>query len=79
MATVKVSERTYRKLNELAGKLRTRLGKPVSLDEALDYIMNETKPRPSDSAGTWSMTDEEEAKILKELEEHWSRWKHRKE
>lgn len=75
MATVKVSERTYRKLNELAGELRSQLGRPVSVDEALDLLIKEKKTRPSDFAGTWSMTEEEERVVLKNIEALWGRWK----
>jgi len=35
MATVRVKEDTYRELNALAGRLRTKLKRPVSVDEAI--------------------------------------------
>lgn len=79
MATVRVSERTYRKLNELAGELRSRLGRPVSVDEALDYAMRQNKAKPSDYAGSWSMSDAEEKRIESGLERVWKRWKPRRE
>lgn len=79
MATVKVNEKTYKRLNKLAGELRARFGRPVSLDEALDYLAKEGKPKPGDFAGAWSMTDEEEAEIFEELREFWGRWKHQRE
>lgn len=75
MATIKVSERTYRRLNQVAGQLRARLRRPVSVDEALEFTMRAAKLKPSDFAGSWSLTDEEEARILKELTAFWSRWK----
>ena len=77
MAIVKVSEQTYKRLNELAGLLRSRLGRPVSVDEALDLAMKEKKPKPGDFAGTWSMTDEEEKEIERGLKRAWKRWKPR--
>ena len=84
MATVKVSDETYKKLNKVAGTLRTRLGRPVSVDEALDFVMKQGDKRrssPSDFAGAWSfMNDKEEAEILRSLEKFWSNWgKSRKE
>jgi hypothetical protein len=75
MATVKISEQTYKKLNQLAGELRSRLGRPVSVDEALDFAMkNDKMAKPSDYAGSWAMTDAEEKRIEKDLERIWKRW-----
>jgi hypothetical protein len=79
MATVKVSKKTYRTLNEIAGQLRARLRRPVSVDEAIEFVMKKGRLRPSDFAGSLSMTDEEQAQILKGLEEFWSKWKFRNE
>lgn len=81
MATVKVSDHTYKKLNELAGELRSRLGRPVSVDEALDFALKQKrKLKPSDYAGTWSMSDEEEKRIFgDDLQRMWKRWKLRRE
>ncbi len=78
MATVKVSERTYKRLNELAGKLRSRLGRPVSVDDVLEYLLR-PKKKPSDFEGAWSMTDEEEGEVLRSIEVLWGRWKLRRE
>jgi len=77
MATVKVSVQTFKKLNELAGELRSRLGRPVSVDEALDFVLKQNrKPKPSDYAGTWSMSDEEEKRIFgDDLLRMWKRWR----
>ncbi|MDV3278466.1 MAG: hypothetical protein LYZ69_08390 [Nitrososphaerales archaeon] len=75
MATVKVSKKTYRELNEIAGKLRARLRRPVSVDEAIEFAMKQNRLKPSDFAGSLSLTNEEEAQISKSLEEFWSRWK----
>ncbi len=79
MATVKVSEKTYKKLNQAAGKLRSRLGRPVSVDETLDYVMRESKISPSDFAGAWSMTDKEALEITNDLGRSWMRWKSQKD
>ncbi len=37
MATVKISEETYKKLNSLRANFVPRLGRPVSVDEAIDF------------------------------------------
>ncbi len=75
MATVKVSRETYEKLNEVAGRLRARLRRPVSVDEALDATFKAGKTRPSDFAGTLSLTENEAQDIIKELNNFWSKWK----
>ncbi len=75
MATVKVSKKTYRKLNEIAGRLRASLGRPVSVDETIEFAMKHSKLKPSDFAGTLSLTDAEEAQISNSVEEFWSKWK----
>lgn len=79
MATVKISDQAYKKLNELAGELRSRLGRPVSVDEALDYAMKQNKAKPSDYAGSWKMTDREEKEMEADLGRIWKRWKSRKD
>jgi hypothetical protein len=73
MATVKVSKETYERLNELAGELRVRLHRPVSMDEVLDSAMKAKSPRPSDFAGTFVTTDREVKEISRELSRFWSR------
>ncbi|MGC9345277.1 MAG: hypothetical protein ACP5ER_00585 [Candidatus Bathyarchaeales archaeon] len=77
--TVKVSKETYARLCEIAGELQMKLKRRVSLDEAMEYLLKERKLRLSDFAGAWSMSDQEEAEILKSLREVWSRWKLQRE
>jgi len=77
--TIKVSKEIYERLCEVAGKLQVKLKHPVSLDEALEYLLREKKLKISDFAGVWIMTDEEEEEILKSLREGWLRWKSQKE
>lgn len=79
MATVKVSDRTYKELNEIAGKMRTRLRRPVSVDEAIEFAMRRDRMRPSDYAGALVMTDEELAGISKGMRKFWSSWKFQSE
>ncbi|MDH5460490.1 MAG: hypothetical protein OEW71_05605 [Candidatus Bathyarchaeota archaeon] len=77
--TVKISKETYARLCEMAGELQMKLKRRVSLDEAMEYLLKERKLRLSDFAGAWSMSDQEEAEILKSLREAWSRWKLQRE
>jgi hypothetical protein len=78
MATVKVSKETYEKLNNLAGKMRAKAHRPVSMDEALDSAMNISRLRPSDFAGTFIVSEREATEIFEELSRFWSRWQSRK-
>jgi len=73
--TIKVSKETYARLSEIAGELQMKLKRRVSLDEAMQYLFEEKKIKPSDFAGAWSMSNREEAEIFKDLREMWSRWK----
>ncbi len=77
--TIKISKETYAKLSEVAGELQMKFKRPVSLDEAMQYLFKEKKEKPSDFAGAWSLSDREEAEIFKDLKEMWSRWKLPKE
>jgi hypothetical protein len=74
MATVKVSRETYERLNELAGELRARLHRPVSIDEALDSAIKAKTLRPSDFAGTFVLSDRESEDLSEGLNGFWSRW-----
>lgn len=73
--SVKVSRETYSRLCEVAGELQVRLKRPVSLDEAVEYLMKGKELRVSDFAGGWSMGDDEEEEILEGLRRVWSGWK----
>jgi hypothetical protein len=80
MATVKVSEETYKKLNRLAGKLRSKTGRPISVDEALDFALKRKSNNlsPSDFGSWASMSDAEEEDILRSLDKFWKGWKRRR-
>jgi predicted CopG family antitoxin len=75
--TVKISKETYAKLSEVAGGLQMRLKRPVSLDEAMEYLINlrGKGAKISDLAGSWDISDEELAEIKASLSEAWKRWK----
>ncbi len=70
--SIKLTEETYRKLVELAGKLQAELKRPVSIEEAIKYLM---KRRISDLAGSWEVSDEEIKEIKESLKKGWRAWK----
>jgi len=74
--TVKISKETYAKLSEVAGELQTRLKRPVSLDEAMKYLisMRGKGRRITDLAGSWDISDAELAQIRASLTEAWKHW-----
>ena len=75
--TVKISKETYAKLSEIAGELQMRLKHPVSLDEAMGYLISlrGKGAKITDLAGSWDISDEELAEIKASLTEAWKRWK----
>ncbi len=75
MPSTRLKAETYKRLNELAGMLQVELKKPISMDDVLNYLLRVRKMRPSDYAGAWTMSDEEEESILRSLSERWSVWK----
>lgn len=74
MATksIKLSEDVYKKLVELAGKLQIELKKPVSIEDAIRYLL---RKRISDLAGSWDISEEEVEEIKASLEKGWKNWK----
>jgi hypothetical protein len=75
--TIKVSKETYKKLWEIAGELQMLLKRPISLDEALNYLIS-TKGKSvkiTDLAGSWEISDDELAEIKASLAEAWKRWR----
>lgn len=76
--TIKIRKETYVKLSELAGELQMKLKRPVSLDEAMQYLIRLRRregARITDLAGSWSMSDDEWATIRKSLSKAWERWR----
>jgi hypothetical protein len=53
------------------------LGRPVSLDEAIWYLLREPREdgKITDLAGTWDMSESEAREVEKMLREGWKRWK----
>ncbi len=70
--SIKLSEETYRKLVELAGRLQFELKRPVSIEEAIKYLM---RRRISDLAGSWEVSDEEVKEIKESLRKRWRAWR----
>jgi len=77
--TVKIGKETYVRLSEVAGELQMRLKRPVSLDEAMRYLLSLKSRgrgvRITDLAGSWDMSEEEWAEIKDSLARVWERWK----
>ena len=72
--TIKIRDETYESLNVLVGDLMKELKRPVSMDEALRYLLKSRKNKPSMFAGGWKMDEKEFEKIKSELKESWKRW-----
>ena len=72
-----MKERTYRRLSQASGRLQAMLGRPVSLDEAIWYLLKGVKDegRISDLAGSWDMSESEAREIGRVLRDGWKRWK----
>ena len=60
--SIKISKENYEKLSELSGKLRQKLKRPVSINEAISFLYKEEKL--SDLAGSWKMSDTEEVEFM---------------
>ena len=75
--TVKISRETYARLSEIAGELQMKLKRPVSLDEAMKYLigLKGKGTKITDLAGSWDISEEELAEIRASLTEAWRRWR----
>lgn len=74
--TIKISKETYARLSEIAGELQIKAKRPVSLDEALKYLISQRGRgvKITDLAGSWEVSEEELAEIRASLREAWKRW-----
>ncbi len=70
--SIRLSEKTYRKLVEFAGKLQYELKRPVSIEDAINFLM---KRKISDLAGSWEVSDEELKEIMESLGRRWKSWR----
>jgi len=74
--TIKISPKIYAELNAFTGLLSDRLKRRVSIDDALENLLSGAhRNKPSDFAGAWVMSDEEEEEIKDSLKELWGTWK----
>lgn len=75
--SVRVEERTYRKLSQASGRLQATLGRRVSLDEAIWVLLKgaRVEGKISDLAGSWDMLESEAREVERALREGWKRWK----
>jgi len=75
--SIKIEERTYRKLARVSRQIQSIIGRSVSLDEAIWRLLKGTKEEStiSDLAGTWEMSESEAKEIEKVLWEGWKCWK----
>ncbi len=72
--TIKIRDETYENINVLVGDLMKELKRPVSMDEALRYLLKCRKNKPSTFAGGWKIDEVEIEGIKRELKESWKRW-----
>ncbi|MFH1053643.1 MAG: hypothetical protein V1740_04490 [Candidatus Woesearchaeota archaeon] len=70
--SIKVSEENYKKLCSLSGKLREKLHKPVSINEAISFLYKQRKI--SDLAGAWKMSEKEAEEFIGDLKRGWKKW-----
>jgi len=70
--SIRLSEETYRKLVEIAGRLQAELKKPLSIEDAIKYLI---KRKISDLSGSWEISDEELLEIKESLKKGWKAWK----
>lgn len=71
--SIKVSEENYKKLVALSGKLRNKLNRAVSVNEAISFLYKRKKI--SDLGGAWKMSDEEVSEFMSNLKKGWKEWK----
>jgi len=74
--TIKISSKIYAELNAFSDLLSERLKRRVSVDDALEDLLSRAhRNKPSDFAGAWVMSDDEEKEINESLKELWGTWK----
>ena len=70
--SIRISEDTYRKLVEIAGKLQVESKKPLSIEDAIKYLIH---TKIGDLAGSWDADEEEVKEINASLKRQWKTWK----
>jgi predicted CopG family antitoxin len=73
---IKISPRVYAELKIFKELLSTRLKRHVSINDALEDLLSRVdRKKPSDFAGAWVMSDDEEREIKESLRKLWKTWK----
>ena len=77
LKAIKISKETYAELSAIAGELQIKTRKPVSIDEAVKYLIRRGKKgkKISDLAGSWIMSDSEAEEIKTSIDKAWATWK----
>ncbi len=77
LKAIKISKETYAELSAIAGELQIKTRKPVSIDEAVKYLIRRGKKgkKISDLAGSWIMNDSEAEEIKTSIDKAWTTWK----
>ena len=77
LKAVKISKETYSELCAIAGELQIKRKRPVSMDEAMKYLIRRSRKgkKISDLAGSWSMNDDEAKEIKESIDKAWETWK----
>ncbi|MBI2668145.1 hypothetical protein HYX17_05260 [Candidatus Woesearchaeota archaeon] len=70
--SIKISDENYKRLASLSGRLREELHKPISINEAINFLY--IKRKISELAGSWEMTDKEAEDFMGNLKRGWKRW-----
>lgn len=70
--SIKISESNYKWLVGLAAEFQKEIGKPISIDGALNRLH---KGKLSELANSWKMSDEEAETTFKSLTKGWKKWK----
>jgi len=74
--SIRISKRTHERLVELAGILQANLKRTVSIDEAINFLL-EKKSLPgkiTELSSSWEITDEQLDEILNSLKKGWKIW-----
>lgn len=76
LKAIKISKETYAELSVIAGELQIKTKRPVSIDEAMKYLIRRNKKgkKISDLAGSWIMSDSEAEKIKTSIDKAWETW-----
>lgn len=77
LKAIKISKETYAELSAIAGELQTKKKKPVSIDEAMKYLIRRNRKgrKISDLVGSWIMSDTEAQEIKASIDKAWETWK----